>query len=554
MLLALVVAVLMPASPRGDVRLPSSVAPRTLVAASDGSLWMTLGSGGIARLGPDGRLRQYELSGVSEIAEGPDGAIWFTDLDGVGRIDRGGAVRTWPVRGIPNAFMFLDGASWLTDVEGGIYRVTAKGPGARLPVPGSPLVGNGAAGPDGALWFLEAGAVGRMTPDGRYAKFPSRGATPDDSIAAGPDGALWFTEQDAHAIGRVTTAGAVTEFPAPEGLSPSDITSADGAIWFSADRCLGRVTAAGEVATWSVHGARGLLGIAPAPGGGLWLADNLAHTIRHIEPGAPTGCTPPTVSRTAGEVQAKLRYRRLDTSKHGVDFFADARVQITRAGRERFAEVVPPSGRKIDDSDGGVFGETNDFRVRDLDGDGEPEVTLELNNQRNHCCAWLRVYGYDAARHTYRPVTHFWGHHSSAPSVRDLDGDGRPEFVSTDDQFTYDHDGFAGAASPIQIWSYRRGRFADVTRRHPQAIRRNAAQIWRLYVKYRGTASVRTVLPGWAADQYLLGRGATAQRALEQARRRGDLRCLAGCFDGPHTSTGYLRTLDRQLRNAGYIR
>src|SRR5207248_6214937 len=34
-------------------------------------------------------------------------------------------------------------------------------------------------------------------------------------IAAGPDGALWFTESDAHRIGRITTAGAISEFSLP---------------------------------------------------------------------------------------------------------------------------------------------------------------------------------------------------------------------------------------------------------------------------------------------------------------------------------------------------
>src|SRR5258708_37196367 len=34
-------------------------------------------------------------------------------------------------------------------------------------------------------------------------------------ITSGPDGALWFTERFADKIGRITTAGAVTEFPIP---------------------------------------------------------------------------------------------------------------------------------------------------------------------------------------------------------------------------------------------------------------------------------------------------------------------------------------------------
>jgi len=31
----------------------------------------------------------------------------------------------------------------------------------------------------------------------------------------GADGALWFTEQNVNRIGRITTAGVITEFPVP---------------------------------------------------------------------------------------------------------------------------------------------------------------------------------------------------------------------------------------------------------------------------------------------------------------------------------------------------
>src|SRR5215469_1923412 len=58
-------------------------------------------------------------------------------------------------------------------------------------------------------------------------------------IAAGFDLAAWFTEISANKIGRITTAGAISEFslpPAPSGpvvTRPSDITAGpDGALWF----------------------------------------------------------------------------------------------------------------------------------------------------------------------------------------------------------------------------------------------------------------------------------------------------------------------------------
>ena len=89
---------------------------------------------------------------------------------------------------------------------------------------------------------------------------------------------------------------------------------------------------------------------------------------------------------------------------------------------------------------------------------------VELDSGGAHCCAWARVYRYDGAHGGYVPVGHFWGNASSRPTIVDVDGDGRPEFVSTDDRFAYDFNGYAGSVRPIQIWSYARGRFHDVTR------------------------------------------------------------------------------------------
>jgi len=62
-------------------------------------------------------------------------------------------------------------------------------------------------------------------------------------ITQGPDGALWFTEMDANKIGRITTAGQVSEFSIPTADShPWGIVTAgpDGNLWFTEPE-LGRV-------------------------------------------------------------------------------------------------------------------------------------------------------------------------------------------------------------------------------------------------------------------------------------------------------------------------
>jgi hypothetical protein len=94
------------------------------------------------------------------------------------------------------------------------------------------------AGPDGAVWFTEANApnIGRITTAGTITEYPlPSGTTGVQGITAGPDGALWFALQDENAIGRMTTAGVVTEYPVPApNTGPYGITlGPDGRLYFT---------------------------------------------------------------------------------------------------------------------------------------------------------------------------------------------------------------------------------------------------------------------------------------------------------------------------------
>src|SRR5262245_10288206 len=77
-------------------------------------------------------------------------------------------------------------------------------------------------GPDGACWFVEASTtrIGRMTSAGAITEYAI--PNPALTIAAGPDGAIWFTESGGK-IARMTISGVVTnEFDT--GGSPYGIT------------------------------------------------------------------------------------------------------------------------------------------------------------------------------------------------------------------------------------------------------------------------------------------------------------------------------------------
>jgi hypothetical protein len=191
------------------------------------------------------------------------------------------------------------------------------------------------------------------------------------------------------------------------------------------------------------------------------------------------------------------------------------------------------------------------FVVRDLDADREPEIAVLLHWNGTHCCSWSRVYRFDPHRQQYAAVTKLWGDAGAEPVIRDLDRDGRVEFTSSDGRFGY-LGPFVAVFEPIQIWSYDRGRFRDVTGRHPDQIRADAAELWRFYVRLRRRKeSVRFVLAAWAADQYRLGRAERVDAVLSDAVRRGYLRRQMGDFGG--SAHAYPARLKRFLRKLGYI-
>jgi virginiamycin B lyase len=119
------------------------------------------------------------------------------------------------------------------------------------------------AGPDGALWFTECavqqtgnctanGTIGRITSAGAITEFRIKTKNSDPAgITAGPDGNLWFTDSGTDQIGRLTPAGVVTQFAIPTaGSFPEGITAGpDGNLWFTEEGAnqIGRITPAGVI-------------------------------------------------------------------------------------------------------------------------------------------------------------------------------------------------------------------------------------------------------------------------------------------------------------------
>lgn len=148
-----------------------------------------------------------------------------------------------------------------------------------------------ATGPDGNLWFTEAtpNKIGRITTAGVVTEFSVSG-TPQ-GITSGPDGNLWFTEYNGQRIGRITTAGAITEFSLPSGGNPFSITTGpDGNLWFTEafGNAIGKITTAGVISEFPIPTAgSGPSDITVGPDGNMWFTE--CNCFGGLPPGGQIG-------------------------------------------------------------------------------------------------------------------------------------------------------------------------------------------------------------------------------------------------------------------------
>jgi len=262
--------------------------PIFIVAGPDGNLWFTeddaRNGNDIVRMNPSGEVTgRFPVptphANLTWIRVGPDGNLWFTESGGggfdvskIGRITPDGTITEFTQGLTPNCRPF------------GIT-----------------------AGPDGNVWFAEyaANKIGRITPDGVITEFDTPLAGPHD-IALGADGALWFTEYDANKIGRITPTGVVTnQWPIPTPNSgPLGITAGpDGNLWFTeyneVGTKIGRITTAGAITEFTVSTENGRpFTLTVGPDNDIWFTESVTGKIGKIYVLSGTGAT---LSATAGQ-------------------------------------------------------------------------------------------------------------------------------------------------------------------------------------------------------------------------------------------------------------
>jgi len=244
----------------------------------------------------------------------------------------------------------------------------------------------------------------------------------------------------------------------------------------------------------------------------------------------------------SGGVQATIRYSIPEGEAYWV-----VHVVADRLGKRVLDERVPPYSAEFAGTNPSAVNGEKAIAVRDLDGDGEPEILLDLYWGGTHCCWWSRIYRWDTKTARYTSLAKLWGNFDYR--LADLDDDGQTEFVSVDNRFAYEFTSFAGSSFPLQIWTYRGGRLVDVTRSFPRLIEEDAEQQWRWYREslVSDTYDARGVLAAWAADECLL------DRCNQVLARLHDLKGDLGSAH-PDSATEYLAHLRAFLRRTGYLR
>jgi virginiamycin B lyase len=165
--------------------------------------------------------------------------------------------------------------------------------------PVGPNPGGITAGPDGALWFVEEGSstIGRITTAGAVTDhFPvTTNPTPPvtdptlpalDQIVLGPDNNLWFTQPRDDQIGVMApNGGVIAEYTvSPSQSKPDAITRGpDGNLWFTAPgaNLIGRITTGGSITTFP-GAASGAQDITAGPDGALWFTESGGNSIGRI--------------------------------------------------------------------------------------------------------------------------------------------------------------------------------------------------------------------------------------------------------------------------------
>jgi hypothetical protein len=225
--------------------------------------------------------------------------------------------------------------------------------------------------------------------------------------------------------------------------------------------------------------------------------------------------------------------------------FSRQRLVIERNGKTAFSAALrKPPGGGFNAQPAGYFLHKRSVFVTDVDGDGEPEVVLDLYWGGAHCCWYTQVYRYVPATAHYAPLVHIWGDFGYV--FADLDHDGSQELVTRDDRFSYAFASFADSRWPVRILRYKAGKVTVETPSYRSEVGRDANALWHAAMNPKRKGSNQGIVAAWAADEAMVGHWAVAFKTIDRLSRSGKIH-------GERTRVAFEQRLRSFLRRTGYL-
>jgi hypothetical protein len=218
-------------------------------------------------------------------------------------------------------------------------------------------------------------------------------------------------------------------------------------------------------------------------------------------------------SVTSGAVTATLSWAGDSFNTQG------AKLTITRSGAVAYSQAIP---KVVCDGCVLLGSGSDDVRINDLNGDGEPEVVVIGYSGGSGCCTTVGIWDFHAGAYREMDVDEL----TAGFNLDDLDGDGADEIISQDVRFDVFFKNRADELYPPQIlhWLVQDDQpvIVDVSdRKYGADFRANAADAKRRFSRlHRADPSARGWIATYVADQIVLGKRSTGLRELDRQVKR----------------------------------